>query len=180
MAELTYYYFGSRNLRLTSPQLQGTDVKVLQSLLNMLPDNIVLGKLMEDGIFGPITRTAVRNFQKYFGLVRDGIVGPETFLRLGQRIGKYATGEAVFSSRTLKSGSLGNDVTVLQNRLAAYKKSYLNRKADGRFGFFTGVAVELFQAEFPDLSIDAIAGPDTYNKIFIYAPLGGRTLRLND
>ncbi len=82
MDDLAYNYFGSRNLRLTSPQIQGTDVKILQSLLNMFPDNIVLGNLVVDGIFGPITRNAVRNFQKYFGLVTDGIVGPESFLRL--------------------------------------------------------------------------------------------------
>lgn len=180
MDELVYYYFGSRNLRLTTPQLQGTDVQILQFLLNMLPDNMVPGKLVEDGIFGPLTRTAVRNFQKYFGLVRDGIVGPETFLRLGHRTGKYATGEAVFSSRILKNGALGKDVTVLQNRLAAYKKAYLNRRADGRFGLFTEGAVQLFQSDFPELVTDGVAGPDTYNKIFIHAPLGGRTLRLND
>lgn len=82
MDDLAYNYFGSRNLRLTSPQIQGTDVKILQSLLNMFPDNIVLGNLVVDGIFGPITRNAVRSFQKYFGLVTDGIVGPESFLRL--------------------------------------------------------------------------------------------------
>ena len=180
MAEQAYYYFGSRNLRLTTPQLQGTDVEILQALLNMLPDNMVPGRLKVDGVFGPITRNAVRNFQKYFGLVRDGIVGPETFLRLGHRTGKYAAGEAVFSSRTLKRGSLGGDVTVLQNRLAAYQKPYLNRPADGLFGYYTDGAVQLFQAEFPDLSVEGIVGPDTFPRIFIYAPLGGRTLRLND
>lgn len=180
MDDQAYNYFGSRNLRLTSPQMQGTDIKILQSLLNMFPDNIVLGNLVVDGIFGPITRNAVRSFQKYFGLVMDGIVGPESFLRLGHRTGKYAVGEAVFSSRTLKNGTRGGDVTVLQNRLAAYKKAYLNRPADGRFGFFTDGAVQFFQSDFPDLITDGIAGPDTYSKIFIHAPLGGRTLRLND
>jgi len=180
MDDQAYNYFGSRNLRLTSPQMQGTDVKILQSLLNMFPDNIVLGNLVVDGIFGPITRNAVRNFQKYFGLVTDGIVGPESFLRLGHRTGKYAVGEPVFSSRTLRNGTRGGDVTVLQNRLAAYKKAYLNRPADGRFGFFTDGAVQFFQSDFPDLVTDGIVGPDTYTKIFIYAPVGGRTLRLND
>ena len=180
MEDQAYYYFGSRNLRLTSPQLQGTDVTILQQLLNMFPDNIIAGKLVVDGIFGPVTRSAVRNFQKYFGLVVDGVVGPESFLRLGHRTGKYAAGEAVFSSRTLKNGARGGDVTVLQNRLAAYKKSYLNRRPDGRFGYFTDGAVQLFQTDFPDLVTSGIADPDTYSKIFIQAPPGGRTLRLND
>ncbi len=180
MNEQGYSFFGSRNLRLTSPQLQGTDVQILQALLNQLPDQIVPGKLLVDGVFGPLTRTAVRNFQKYFGLVRDGIVGPKTFLRLGHRTGVYATGEKVFSSRTLKNGSRGADVTILQNRLTAYKKAYLNRRADGLFGLYTEGAVQMLQADFPDLVSDGQAGPDTCRKIFIHAPLGGRTLRSND
>lgn len=175
-----YYYFGSRNLRLTFPNLQGTDIKILQSLLNMFPDNIVPSKLVVDGIFGPVTRTAVRNFQKYFGLVVDGIVGQESFLRLGHRTGKYARGEAVFSSRTLSNGARGGDVSVLQNRLAAYKKGYLNRKANGRFNFFTDDAVRRFQSDFLELVADGTVGPDTYTQIFIQAPLGGRTLRQSD
>lgn len=175
-----FYYLGIRNLRLTTPNQQGRDVRILQSLLNMFPDNIVPGKLVVDGIFGPLTRTAVRNFQRYFGLVVDGIAGQESFLRLGHRIGKYAIGEAVFSSRFLSSGARGGDVTVLQNRLAAFKKGYLNRRADGRFGFFTDAAVRRFQSEFPQLTVDGVASPDTYEQIFIHAPLGGRTLRQND
>ncbi|MDD2586182.1 MAG: peptidoglycan-binding protein [Syntrophomonadaceae bacterium] len=175
-----YYYLGIRNLRLTTPNQQGRDVRILQSLLNMFPDNIVPGKLVVDGIFGPITRTAVRNFQRYFGLVVDGVVGQESFLRLGHRIGKYAVGEAVFSSRYLSSGARGGDVSVLQNRLAAYKKGYLNRRADGRFGFFTDAAVQRLQSDFLELAVDGVANPDTYEQIFIRAPLGGRTLRQND
>ncbi|MGI6435779.1 MAG: peptidoglycan-binding protein [Syntrophomonadaceae bacterium] len=180
MDDLAYYYFGSRNLRLTSPQLQGTDVRILQSLLNMFADNIVAGQLLLDGIFGPVTRAAVRSFQRYFGLVVDGVVGPESFLRLGHRIGRYAPQEAVFSSRTLSSGARGGDVSVLQKRLAAFKKAYLNRPADGRYNYFTSAAVWRFQFDFPELAADGIAGPETYSKIFVHAPIGGRTLRLND
>lgn len=180
MDDLAYYYFGSRNLRLTSPQLQGTDVKTLQSLLNMFPENIVPGQLVLDGIFGPITRAAARSFQRYFGLVVDGIVGPESCLRLGHRIGKYAVGEAVFSSRTLSNGARGGDVSVLQKRLAAFKKAYLNLPADGRYNYFTSEAVWRFQFDFPELAADGIAVPATFSKIFIHAPIGGRTLRLND
>ncbi|WP_244499294.1 peptidoglycan-binding domain-containing protein [Terribacillus halophilus] len=35
-----------------------------------------------DGIFGPITRQAVINFQRNNGLGVDGIVGPQTWNRL--------------------------------------------------------------------------------------------------
>lgn len=170
-------YFGSRTLRLTAPYMIGMDVRILQALLNMLSGVIVRENLILDGIFGPLTRNAVRDFQKYFGLLTDGIVGQETYLRLGHRIGKYAMGEAVFSSKVLQNGARGGDVHVLQNRIVAFKKGYLNRPADGRYMFFTQEAVRRFQLDFPNLLADSIVRADTYEHLFIQAPLGGRTLR---
>lgn len=52
---------------------RGNDVKTLQSKLN----------LVADGIFGPITKEAVKDFQKANGLSVDGIVGPKTWEKLG-------------------------------------------------------------------------------------------------
>ncbi|MEA1961482.1 MAG: peptidoglycan-binding protein [Bacillota bacterium] len=177
MKIVSYFYFGSRILRLMSPYMRGDDIQILQALLNMLPDDIIPSNLVLDGIFGPLTQSAVMNFQRYFDLVVDGIVGQETYLRLGHRIGKYAASEPVFSSRVLNEGDQGADVSVLQNRLTVYKKGYFNRMADGMFGGFTKDAVVRFQSDFPDLNPDGIAGPGTYENIFIWAPLGGRTLR---
>ena len=51
----------------------GADVKALQKRLN-IPD---------DGIFGPNTDRAAREFQRLSGLVVDGIVGPATWSALG-------------------------------------------------------------------------------------------------
>jgi peptidoglycan hydrolase-like protein with peptidoglycan-binding domain len=36
-----------------------------------------------DGIVGPVTRRAVRNFQRNHGLVVDGVIGPQTLAALG-------------------------------------------------------------------------------------------------
>lgn len=52
---------------------RGVDVSALQQKLNLVPD----------GIFGPITDEAVRDFQKSHNLTVDGIVGPKTWAALG-------------------------------------------------------------------------------------------------
>lgn len=51
---------------------RGLAVKVVQRLLRCYPD----------GIFGPMTDEAVRDFQQRRGLQVDGIVGPKTWLKL--------------------------------------------------------------------------------------------------
>lgn len=52
---------------------RGSDVKALQLKLNLMPD----------GIFGPLTEEAVREFQRANRLTVDGIVGPATWDKLG-------------------------------------------------------------------------------------------------
>lgn len=52
---------------------RGDDVATLQRKLN----------LIADGIFGPITDEAVRDFQRNHNLIVDGIVGPKTWAALG-------------------------------------------------------------------------------------------------
>ncbi|TYP57882.1 peptidoglycan-binding domain-containing protein [Thermosediminibacter litoriperuensis] len=55
----------------------GEDVKFLQTLLNQRGY-----KLKVDGIFGPKTLAAVKDFQRKNGLKVDGIVGPKTLAKL--------------------------------------------------------------------------------------------------
>jgi len=56
---------------------EGQEVIALQMALNSLRAG-----LLEDGIYGPITRRAVLNFQRAHGLHPDGKAGPATLDRL--------------------------------------------------------------------------------------------------
>jgi peptidoglycan hydrolase-like protein with peptidoglycan-binding domain len=62
-----------RDLGLASPFMEGSDVTVVQGKTGAATD----------GIFGPVTRLHVINFQAHHGLTADGIVGPQTASVLG-------------------------------------------------------------------------------------------------
>lgn len=173
---MAYTNFGSRILKLGST---GTDVTILQFLLNNLPSSIS-SPISGESSFGPLTQAAVKKFQTYFGLSVDGIVGKDTFLFLGQPTGPYLpSGAVVFGSRNLSKGSSGNDVKILQNRLASTSKKYalaLGGPADSKFGSKTQAAVKLFQKDF-GLTQDGVVGPNTFTALYMNTQMGGRLLQ---
>lgn len=65
---------GDRNLYLANPMLRGDDVRDLQERLNLL--GFDSGRV--DGIFGPDTVAALREFQANVGIHDDGVAGHET------------------------------------------------------------------------------------------------------
>lgn len=67
-----------RTLRLVTPPMTGDDVRALQQALVAVGVNLSV-----DGVFGPGTDAAVRQFQKQQGLAADGIVGAATRSALG-------------------------------------------------------------------------------------------------
>lgn len=71
--------YASRYLRLMSPFMTGPDVSALQERLKEI--GIYQGAV--DGIYGPMTDRAVREFQAQAGLIVDGVVGPATWSALG-------------------------------------------------------------------------------------------------
>jgi N-acetylmuramoyl-L-alanine amidase len=80
------YRLGDRLLYLRSPMLRGDDVHDLQRGLGAL--GFDAGRV--DGIFGPQTEGALRQFQRNAGLTTDGVCGPEVraaLARLGGRTG---------------------------------------------------------------------------------------------
>ena len=64
---------------------RGNEVKVLQEKLN----------LKADGIFGPLTEEAVKDFQRSNGLEVDGIVGADTLSKLSLSVNKRTIKELI-------------------------------------------------------------------------------------
>jgi hypothetical protein len=62
-------------LRVLSEGCKGYDVQALQRLLNGLRNY----NLAVDAIFGPLTKTAVLEYQQFMGYTQDGIVGAQTW-----------------------------------------------------------------------------------------------------
>jgi peptidoglycan hydrolase-like protein with peptidoglycan-binding domain len=110
-----------------------------------------------DGIFGPRTETAVREWQRQKGLGIDGIAGPDTWRTLIVEVRKGDKGDAVrgvqeeFRFRNL-SGDPDRGLQV-----------------DGDFGPRTDAAVRAFQtavhADVPSMAVDGIVGPMTWQAL---------------
>lgn len=168
---LPYHDFGSRYLRLTAPNTRGTDAKILQVKLKV-EDRFDPGPI--DGIFGPTTSRAVKDFQGYYGLNPDGVVGPDTFWALGESTGPYLGSSPRLGSRNLSQGMRGGDVWVLQNRLNIAGQTE-GGAASGYYDANTAAAVRAFQTRY-GLAVDGIAGPQTFYSLKLRTWLGGREL----
>ncbi len=115
--------------------LSGDPVKVLQAKLGVTAD----------GIFGPGTETALKDYQKKHALLVDGIAGPDTFVQMG-----------LYELVLLAPGTVGESVKKLQQALGV--------TADGIFGHGTQKALREFQAK-NGLDADGLAGPATLAKM---------------
>ncbi len=106
------YKLGDRALDLRSPFVHGADVTQLQRWLN----GIGFRTEYVDGIFGPATEEAVREFQENLDLSVDGIVGPSTLAALNNIRGVLNKNQSSLLFRDLPSDSL---VSLLQGRIIA-------------------------------------------------------------
>jgi peptidoglycan hydrolase-like protein with peptidoglycan-binding domain len=127
----------------------GQPVRSLQYLLNARGAGLVV-----DGIFGPRTNTALRNFQSRHGLVVDGIVGPQTWLSV---------------IITVRYGSVGSAVKPVQDQAnfrggrsegppVLYVDGTFGPKTRGWVMAIQGIAAQEHQG----VVVDGIVGPVTW------------------
>ena len=129
----------------------GDVVRRAQRALRRTPD---LG-LVVDGIFGPLTEAAVKEFQQGAGLTADGVVGPLTWSALPDG----------GPMPTLQEGSTGEVVRSLQTVLTNGAPSQWNttpQGIDGDFGPHTRASVQAFQT-WGGVSADGIVGDQTWS-----------------
>lgn len=179
-----------RNLRQGST---GSDVTMLQQDLNTWRTSHrqpALGSIGADGIFGPQTTAAVKDFQASEKLSVDGDYGPDTRTALevivshgsatgggtgsggdtggGGDTGSSGSGSAVAglsSSAVLRQGDSGRQVMAWQERLNLFREKVRHPTLgmigqDGVYGSATMAATEDLQSH-AQIPVDGVAGPHT-------------------
>jgi len=131
----------------------GPNVRWAQYLLvrRTMSDNQI------DGIFGPVTKAAVEEFQAQVGITVDGIVGPVTWGKLG--------GDGP-QPPTLAAGSEGPVVRKLQTALNEGRGDFAPSSdpvlaVDGIYGPVTTTAVEGAQ-RLGGIEVDGVVGLQTW------------------
>ena len=191
------YYYGNdidivRNapIKTNTPTYPGTPLRLgsggeevveIQRQLNRIAVNYPsIPKITAStGYFEQTTQTAVKQFQKIFNLVQDGIVGKDTWYKIKQIYNGikglselYSEGITISEierkyERLLKLGTRGPSVRILQYYLQFL--SFFNLKLpyvsmDGIFGQETYDAVLTFQSLY-GLDVDGIVGKNTWDMI---------------
>lgn len=164
------YISGERRRTILTRGDQGDDVKALQERLMEL--GFQPGPI--DGIYGPLTVDAVSRFQRVASILVDGIVGPQTRAALkdfsplseqpeqGSPTDEPDDREELYNGETrrmlryIRPMMRGTDVQMVQEKVGAI--------VDGIYGPDTEERVRMFQRK-EGLTIDGIVGPQTWRAL---------------
>lgn len=137
---------------------EGQFVKEVQQ--DLIRAGFPLPRFGADGIYGEETQRAVMRFQKAYGLLVDGLVGPVTLAKLKEVItSSTPANDFPLPNKVLSQGSRGPAVKEIQRAL---KEIHFDPGViDGIYGPNTEDAVRRFQMMYAALANDGIYGPNT-------------------
>ena len=149
----------------------GIGVNKMQAYLNMMQERgFITTRNLQDGVYGPRTEQAVREWQTYMKLPVDGKIGSATWDSIVNKLRdlKIVTNIPVASPTfVLSSGAQGISVFKMQeyiNEIAAKNPCLRPIPVDGMYGPRTTTAVQQFQYLY-DLNIDGVIGKATWDAI---------------
>ncbi|MDW3220310.1 MAG: peptidoglycan-binding protein [Acidimicrobiales bacterium] len=152
---------GDRMIYLRSPMTRGDDVTDLQHRLGSL--GFDAGWL--DGIFGPDTERAVRDFQHNQGLTGDGVVGRETVAALQRLAGRTAGDKTVAEVRDLER--LRSHSGLVGERIVIGEEGGLPAIVDGLARRLRLDGAEVLTMHQPDLSDQARAANEWDGSVYV-------------
>ena len=161
----------------------GSAVEQVQFWLNTLAQyESAIPSLAVDGRYGASTASAVRAFQRRYGLTVDGVVGRETWNAIYNEFRSIQSDNGTpnaYPGTALREGASGQNVRLVQFwlKIAHTVYSRLNDlTVDGRFGAATTTAVKRFQTYF-GLTSDGVVGRTTWNKLYeVYNDIANKLL----
>lgn len=161
----------------------GSAVEQVQFWLNTLAQyESAIPSLAVDGRYGVATASAVRAFQRRYGLTVDGVVGRETWNAIYNEFRSIQSDNGTpnaYPGTALREGASGQNVRLVQFwlKIAHTVYSRLNDlTVDGTFGAATTAAVKRFQTYF-GLTSDGVVGRTTWNKLYeVYNDIANKLL----
>ena len=162
--------------------MAGNDVKSIQIKLNRISNNYpAIPKIHPvDGVFGPETEDAVKEFQRIFNLGQDGVVGRSTWYRINyiynsvKRLSELDSEGITLQEvqrqypELLQLGDTGLPVQVITYYLAvigAFYNALPQIEVKDTFDEQVREAVIAFQKAY-GLTPDGIVGAQTWNEIY--------------
>ncbi len=161
----------------------GSAVEQVQFWLNTLAQyDSAIPSLAVDGRYGAATASAVRAFQRRYGLTVDGVVGRETWNAIYNEFRSIQSDNGTPNAHpgtALREGASGQNVRLVQFWLKIARTVYSTLNdltVDGKFGAATTAAVKRFQTYF-GLTVDGVVGRTTWNKLYeVYNDIANKLL----